>query len=691
MTHNVVIWTKQFWADSNLRQKLSLAFIIMTLAPLFLAMTFTAWEAEQTMRQFVFERNKNLAVDIAHDTDRLFMEKIRVLKLIASTPEMKSMDPARQTPILERIAGQYPEIQVAIVADPSGWQVARSDGYPAIKTINYADREYFNIVMSTGETAISDVLISKSVGWLGIILAEPIVQHDQTIAGLLIFNLGLNNLKWITEHVQIGDTGQAYVVNRAGKMILHPNQALMETMADYSDRAPVKRAVAGFTGWLEYNSDGQKILAGYSNIPSTGWGLVVEQPLKIAMMDVVRVQNINLLILVVAALLAIMTSLAIANAIAGTIAKISSASVQIAEGNWQTRLEVKSKDELGLLSDNFNRMTAQLERRGAALRMSEEKYRSLVDNIDVGVYRAHADEKGGFLQVNPAMVHIFGYNSAAELMNTPITALYYNIADRDKFLADSRREGFVKNRESMMRKQNGTLFWCSRSGAIRKNKEGSEWIDGVVEDIDDRKRAEDQLHKAKEELEIQVEERTRQLTILNTELQQLSMLDGLTCIGNRRCLDEFLEREWQRAIREKTSLAVIMLDIDYFKMFNDTYGHLAGDDCLKKVAAVLKTKIERTTDFASRYGGEEFVVVLPVTDEHGAMIVAEKIRSGVEALKIKHEGSLAGGFVTVSAGVASGIPKREGTATILVDAADRALYQAKVEGRNRVVAAGAIL
>lgn len=690
MAAHVAKWANGIWGSMGLRRKLSLAFIVMTLAPLLLAAFVTEQEAERIMRQLVFEKNKNLATDIAHDTNHLFMEKIRVLKLLAANPEMKSMDPARQTPVLERAAGQYPEIQVAVVADSSGGQIARSDGNPAIKAINYTDREYYQAAMSTGGTAVSDVIMSKSIDWMGIVLAEPIRKDDHSVGGLLIFNIGLNNLSWLTGHVQFGDGGYAYIVNKKGRVLIHPNQSLMETMADYSDRMPVMRAVEGLTGWVEYENGGQKIMAGYSDIPSTGWGLVVEQPLKIAMADVAGMRRVNLWIVVVAALLAIVTSLVFANAIALPIEKISRAAVKVTEGDLQTRLEVETKDELGQLADNFNQMTEWLASRGAALRRSEEKFHSLVDNINIGVYRATADGTGSFLQVNPAMVNIFGYSSAAELLQTAGTDLYQNAEEREAFLSEARREGFVKNREAVMRKQNGVLFWCSRSGVLRKDKEGRESIDGVIEDIDDRKRAEEAIRKAKEELEIQVAERTRQLTVLNEELQKLSMSDSLTCIGNRRHLDELLEREWLRAAREKTSLAVIMLDIDYFKLFNDTYGHVAGDDCLKKIADVLKTTIKRTADFVSRYGGEEFALVLPATNESGAKVVAESIRANVAALEIKLEGAPGGEFVTVSAGVSAMVPTLEQGPSVLVQEADRALYRAKAAGRNRTMAAGEI-
>ncbi|MHC1761192.1 MAG: diguanylate cyclase [Negativicutes bacterium] len=687
----VAAWIKRAtsrWSDLNLRQKLSLAFIVMTLAPLFLATSIAEQEAEQTLRRFVFERNKNLAVDLAHDMEQLFMDKIRLLKIMAASSEIKSMNPARQTSALESIVAQYPEFQVAVATDAAGWQIARSDGNPTEPAIRYDDRDYFKEAMRTGSTVISDVLTSKSAGLLGVVVAEPIKNDDKSIQGLLIFNLGMDNLNWLTRHIQLGDRAYVYIVNKNGKVVIHPSQHLMLEMADYSERAPVAQAVKGLTGWAEYDEDGgQRILAGFSHIPSVEWGLVVEQPFKIAMMDVERVRHVNLVVLLVSALLLVMISLIIANTVAYPMAKISKAALSIAEGDLQTRLEVKTQDEIGQLARNFNCMTEQLALRGAALRRSEEQYRSLVDNINIGVYRATLDEGGRFLQMNPAMVHIFGYASVDAMMKSSVVGLYQNADERERFLLDMRREGFVKNRESIMKKQDGVLFWCSRSGVIRRDETGKEWIDGVIEDVDDRKKAEKLLLQAKEDLEIQVAERTRELTALNAELHKLSISDGLTCIGNRRYLDEFLEQEWQRAIRENTPLSLIMLDIDYFKLFNDTYGHIAGDACLKKIAEVLTNTIKRATDFASRYGGEEFTVVLPNTDERGAMTVAEKIRSEVALLAIPHETSPLGGVVTVSVGVATVVPSLGIKESKIIEAADLSLYQAKAAGRNRVVSA----
>ena len=197
----------------------------------------------------------------------------------------------------------------------------------------------------------------------------------------------------------------------------------------------------------------------------------------------------------------------------------------------------------------------------------------------------------------------------------------------------------------------------------------------VKEEKDKRKQREEEL--------LQV---TRQLEEANENLRKLSFLDGLTGIANRRRFDEVLQNEWMRAKRVQEPISLIFIDIDFFKKYNDTYGHLTGDDCLKKVAASLQAKLRRPADLAARYGGEEFAVILPNTGLSGALGIAETLRCSVEKLSIPHATSTVSNSVTVSAGVSSIIPQSYNNPEELVASADKALYLAKQKGRNMVYA-----
>jgi diguanylate cyclase (GGDEF)-like protein len=182
----------------------------------------------------------------------------------------------------------------------------------------------------------------------------------------------------------------------------------------------------------------------------------------------------------------------------------------------------------------------------------------------------------------------------------------------------------------------------------------------------------------------QLAEANERLREANEALQRLSHLDGLTGIPNRRRFDEALALEWRRALRAGEPLSLLLVDIDCFKPFNDTYGHQQGDDCLRRVAAVLQGSLQRAGDLLARYGGEEFAAVLPAADAAGALAYAEALRAAVEALAIPHQRSTAGAVVTVSAGVATFCPSEGGSPEELLARTDRALYAAKHAGRNRV-------
>jgi len=173
------------------------------------------------------------------------------------------------------------------------------------------------------------------------------------------------------------------------------------------------------------------------------------------------------------------------------------------------------------------------------------------------------------------------------------------------------------------------------------------------------------------------------LELTNRQLEQLVSIDGLTQIANRRCFDTVLQQEWYRLAREQAPLVLILCDIDFFKLYNDTYGHLAGDECLRRVGKILHTTIRRPADMAARYGGEEFALILPNTHLEGAIHVVEMIQANLAKAAIAHAGSQVSTVVTLSMGLAGTIPTPGNTPIDLIAQADQALYQSKSAGRNR--------
>ncbi|THB73704.1 MAG: diguanylate cyclase [Desulfobacteraceae bacterium] len=202
-----------------------------------------------------------------------------------------------------------------------------------------------------------------------------------------------------------------------------------------------------------------------------------------------------------------------------------------------------------------------------------------------------------------------------------------------------------------------------------------------------------ELYRQRQQLELktreldarlaELEEARHQLELKNEQLRFLSTRDSLTGLINRRRFDELMDTEWKRGIRNADPVAVILMDIDYFKAYNDCYGHLAGDETLRQVANELSASLHRDVDRVGRYGGEEFIAVLPDTDMEGALKVAERIRENVQALSITHQKSPRYNQVTISVGVSAVIPTPERALDQLIITADNALYRAKENGRNR--------
>lgn len=185
----------------------------------------------------------------------------------------------------------------------------------------------------------------------------------------------------------------------------------------------------------------------------------------------------------------------------------------------------------------------------------------------------------------------------------------------------------------------------------------------------------DKAYEALSKMKVELERK-------NAELEALSCRDGLTGILNRRGFDDYLSKEWLRAIREDKELGFILVDIDFFKPYNDNYGHQGGDECLRRVAQALGAALKRPSDIVARYGGEEFAVVLPDTNIKGAANIAESLRRSIDMMNIPHEYSKATDHVTISLGIASCKPKAGQAAEELIEMADKALYEAKEQGRN---------
>ncbi|WP_169729906.1 sensor domain-containing diguanylate cyclase [Hydrogenovibrio kuenenii] len=287
-------------------------------------------------------------------------------------------------------------------------------------------------------------------------------------------------------------------------------------------------------------------------------------------------------------------------------------------------------------------------------------------------YVLYDDGSSEFLYVSPQSHDILGYPQEHFLLdmnnfwNLVHPGDLQRLKDEDVstherndnfFIADVRIDHPLKGEvwirissKSTDRQKNSAFIWC-----------------GYMIDITDRKKQEADLER------------------LNKKLAVLSNVDGLTGSLNRRTFDDVVKKEWKRALRDGSELSLIIVDIDYFKAYNDNYGHLAGDDCLKLVANTLSKTVKRAADTFARYGGEEFVILLPNTSLVDAIKLAEKCRESILNLNMPHEHSEVHSMLTISLGVSTILPDSDFDIRTFIEAADTCLYQAKANGRNQVV------
>jgi diguanylate cyclase (GGDEF)-like protein/PAS domain S-box-containing protein len=268
--------------------------------------------------------------------------------------------------------------------------------------------------------------------------------------------------------------------------------------------------------------------------------------------------------------------------------------------------------------------------------------------------------------VSPAVSKILGWEPeeyrrlCCENLIHPDDLLSFNT------LFEKCRAGEPSNRLVFRAKQkSGSYLWMEANLVLHRSAQtgAPTGFINVIRDVSSRKAAEEKLNRA-----------------LN-EAESLASIDPLTGIANRRSFEEFFEIEWQRSMRPQTDFSLLLIDVDHFKQYNDLYGHLTGDSCLKLIAETIRATLHRATDLLARYGGEEFAVVLPHTSAEGAHSLAQQIRTAIENLRIPHDGS-PHHIVTLSIGCATQIPLPNSPRTSFLERADKALYEAKSAGRN---------
>ncbi len=474
----------------------------------------------------------------------------------------------------------------------------------------------------------------------------------------------------IAQHDEYG-TEFSFVMDGSGKIIMHPDPSMLGKSFPEMRNAFQQDSIGSATCRM----DNMEHFVHYRRIASTGWTVVtVVETGEIRHPILSKVSILIGLTIMIAVFLGLVQSILLSRRMSRPLVELDKKIKAIIAGDEPAGDEyVYPNNEIGIMSREIGQLAEkELNAKTRELQESEETYKTILtaspDDITI------ADLSGRIIMTSAAENKMFGYDPGEGLG----MSLLDFVAPEDH---EKARANMVKmfhgnspgpNEYRAIRKDRSCFDIEVNSALIRDRQGNPIRIVLIARDITNRKKAEQQIQELVHQLEIE-----RDLA------QRNSLTDSLTGLYNRRFFDNALRTEFSRHKRSGSQLSLILLDVDHFKKYNDHYGHLGGDDCLRQIARTLKTVVERAPDIVARYGGEEFVVILPDTNLQGAEVLAGRIGESVLRLGLPHAGSDISEFVTISLGIATAADHALTDGAQLVALADQALYQAKKNGRNR--------
>lgn len=510
----------------------------------------------------------------------------------------------------------------------------------------------------------------KSREWL-ISTSKALKQHGGKYGGVLAIDCSVNQIAHLIAQHDEYNTEFSFVLDESGKIIMHPDQSRLNKSLHEMKEAFQKNR----SGDVTYRINNVEFFAHFRHITSTNWTVVtVVEKREILCPILSQVLLVMGLTFTIAVVLGFIQSLLLSRRFSRPLVELGrKIKATIAGEKLDIDSYVYPDNEIGMMAWEIGQLAEKgLNAKSLELQESEETYRTILmaspDDITI------AELSGRIVMVSDAANKIFGYDSG----DGPGMSIMDFIAPEDHEKARSNIEKMIHennlgpNEYRAIRKDKSCFDIEVNNALIRDNQGNPVRMVLIVRDITNRKQTEKQIQDLIQQLEIE-----RDLA------QRNSLTDSLTGLANRRSFDNILRSEFSRNKRSGSQLSLLMIDVDHFKQYNDHYGHLEGDDCLREIARALKTVVERASDTVARYGGEEFVVILPNTNPQGAVALAERIMEYMHRLALPHARSDISEYVTISLGIGSTEGHTLTDGTQLVALADHALYMAKKNGRNR--------
>lgn len=592
--------------------------------------------------------------------DNWFEDRMSNIQALSGIPNVKEFDLERMALTFKSFDNSHSEFEAVIYVNEDGISEISTSGSTGL---DLSDRQYF-LEAKKGNVFISDVLIGRQSETQIIIVSNPIYDSKGVFRGLILGAVPLTTINDVMSKFY-GDSSETYIVDRNGMLITKSRQ---NEIGDVIQTNIYKNALESIPSTHFYESaSGEKVLGSYRWVHNDRWLIIGEITEDKINTPFYRMAFMFILIILFGSIVGLILLKLVSSQIERPIQNVLEGARSVSEHKFNYRLDrhfyEKEAVEFQELCDSFNDMNAMIESYIVSLEVNEERFR-MITEYSSDMITIH-DSTGKYMYVSAAGKEILQYEDHEVIGYDSYLFIH---PDDIEMTNDNFRElladGYVVATYRIRRKD-GQYIWFESSLKFLKGKTNELQIIGISRNITERKEAEQKLEEA------------------NRMLKDLSEKDGLTGIWNRRAFDEQLNVEWHRASLKSQMLSLIMLDIDYFKKYNDTYGHQAGDICLKQVANALELAVWKTEDVVFRYGGEEFVVILPGADVERAERIGEMIRKTVESLAIPHSASEISQFVTISLGVNSIVPNEEKSIEQFIEGADQALYQAKQSGRNR--------
>ena len=638
-----------------------------------------ALERRQTITA-AHERILELARIGAEQQNDIIQEAQNLLHVLARVPSISDASSVQCHDLLQGVADDHPRIDVITVTDAEGQAICNSQEEQP--NYNISDRGYFKELSGSDPPlfALSELLLSKRSGRPTLIAAVPLTNSGSgaSIHGVIVASLNLDWFARLAHRLPGSEAHSVMVIDARDGAVLTSTLAGGSFIGHKFLSHPLVQAIrASPSGGVIDTQDfaGIDQIFGFEPLPGTNGHMIVA--VGISRATVLGAANNRLLIELALAI----TVGCVAMLIALQAARcwflrpgltIVDAVRQFGRGKVSKRIVLKgiAVSEIRVLAQTFNTMATSIEQRDLALskahlalERSEEHHRTLAETMTDMITRF--DERFTRVYISPACHTLLGY-SPSELIGGSLEDITHpdDWPLLEASVVKPLRQGSPHVRASFRGVcKDGSNIWLETSGQPLRDAQG---FILVTRDVSERKLFEVSLEQA------------------NAQLESFAREDALTGLPNRRRFDEAFETEWRRACRNAEPLGLLMIDIDHFKAFNDTFGHPEGDRCLHSVARAITSILRRPGDVAARYGGEEFAIILPNTDSAGAVLMADRASDAVRALCIP-QSLLKNEVVTISVGVATCVPQLTGdSSNSLLLRADAALYDAKHAGRNLV-------